>query len=241
MCQIKYILTILVLFLFSTSSLIGQGILHNTYIVGGVALGEQDRRLFKFPQAERLLKRNPKKLDYDLILYVEKRVFKWSFLQINAGIGYAENNTSFGRPFAHSKLNGGNTYEQRYIKKYTINKLVLPFVTKVSLGKFYLRLCALTNINFRKSVLVNSYIPGKRFTKYKMEWNSLEINPGLGFNINSRLQIALSCRALYFNKVDDVIFNYALLRDQNHPFLQQKADTYNPFKMWLTVGYKLKK
>ena len=54
--------------------------------------------------------------------------------------------------------------------------------------------------------------------------------------------MSISYRWLYFNEVDEVLFNYVLF-DYNYDFnlLHQKVDTFNPFKMWLTVGYKLKK
>ena len=220
--------------------MVGQNIFRNMVVTGGAALGGQDRRLFYFPPAERLLAREPKKFDYDLTFYLEKRVLKYKILQLHAGIGYAESNTMFGRPFAHSELNGGNTKELRYIKKYTINKLIFPVSNKIYVGKLYLQIVVLPAISFKKSAVNNGDV-GIRVTKRQFAWNSLEINPGVGIEISHRLQLSVNCRLLYFNEIDRVKFN-DLLFDEPYPeFLQQKADTYNPFKMWLTVGYKLKK
>ena len=240
MQSIKYSLLSLLLWAASLSYLAGQSIWRNMSIVGGAALGGQDRRLFYFPPAERLLAREPKKLDYDLAFYLEKRVFRYKNLQMNAGIGYAESNTMFGRPFDHSTLNGGNTLELRYIKKYTINKLIFPVSNKVYVGKLYLQIVVLPAISFKKSAVNNGDV-GIRVTKRQLAWNSLEINPGVCIEISHRLQLSVNCRLLYFNEIDKVKFNYLLFDEPYPDFLQQKVDTYNPFKMWLTVGYKLKK
>ena len=219
--------------------MVGQNIFRNMVVTGGVALGEQDRRLFYFPPAEALLARTPKKLDYDLSMYVQKRLFSYRVLTVDAGIGYAESSHSFARPFDHSILNGGNTLELRYIKKYTINKLIFPVSNKVYVGKLYLQIVVLPAISLKKSAVDRNF--KKRVTKRQFAWNSLEINPGVGIEISHRLQLSVNCRLLYFNEIDKVKFN-GLLFDEPYPeFLQQKADTYNPFKMWLTVGYKLKK
>ena len=53
--------------------------------------------------------------------------------------------------------------------------------------------------------------------------------------------MSISYRWKYFSKIDDILFNYLLFDSPQDEFLQQKFDTHNPFKMWLTVGYKLKK
>ena len=241
MQSIKHTLLSLVLGATSLSSLAGQNFWHNMSIVGGIALGEQDRRLFYYPSAERVLARNPKKLDYGLTLYVEKKVLKWHALQIHAGIGYAESNTLFGRPFAHSKLDGVFSEELRHIDRYTINKLILPVSNELHFGKFYLQINALPAISFRKSVLDKGDTGNNRFTKWQFALNSLEINPGLGFQFSDRIQMSISYRSIYLHEIDGIIFNTALLRDLNHEFLQQNIDKDNPFKMWLTVGYKLKK
>ena len=240
MQSIKYTLLILVLWAVPTSYLAGQNFWRNTNIVGGAALGEQDRRLFTYIFTEKLLAREPNKKDYGLSLYLEKQIIRYGPLQLDAGIGYAESNTLFGRPFSHIELNGPHTYEIRFIKRYTINKLILPISGKVYIGKLYLQFSALPAISFRKSAIAE--ISKRRFTKWQLAWNSLEVNPGLGFQFSDRVQMSISYRWLYFNEVDEVLFNYVLF-DYNYDFnlLHQKVDTFNPFKMWLTVGYKLKK
>ena len=203
-------------------------------------MSNQDRRLFYFPPAERLLARTPERKDYDLTLYLDKKVLKYGPLQLHAGIGYAETNTLFSRPFAHSALNGGTSKELRYIKRYTINKLIFPASFNINIGKLYLYLLAIPAIGFRKSIGDNDG-EGRRFTKWQFAYNSIEINPGIGFHLLDRMQVSLSYRKFYFHEIDNVIFNSVLFYEPYPEFLQQKVDTHNPFKMWLTVGYRLKK
>ena len=218
-----------------------DGIWRNTAVTGGVAWSKQDRRLFNSPIAEKILVRNPEKLDYDLSLYLEKRIFEWRFIQTGAGIGYMQSNTLFGRPFAHSKLDGIFTEDLRFIDRYTINKLIFPISTKFYLGKFYMHINALPAISFKKSVLDKRDTADKKYSKWQFALNSLEINPGLGFQITERWQASIHYRWLYIYKIDSIIFNYLLFDEPSPEFLQQKVDTHNPFKMWLTVGYRLKK
>ena len=240
MQYIKYILLSLLLGAASLSHLAGQNIWRNTTFVGGATLGEQDRRLFTYIFTEKLLAREPNKKDYGLSLYLEKQIIRYGPLQLDAGIGYAESNTLFGRPFSHIELNGPHTYEIRFIKRYTINKLILPISGKVYIGKFYLQFSAIPAICFRKSAM-NIYAE-KRVTRWQFNWNSLELNPGLGFQFSDRVQAVVSYRWRYFNEVDKVKwFSLTFYGHYNDEFLQQKVDTYNPFKMWLTVGYKWKK
>ncbi len=241
MCHIKHPLLTLLLTFVLLSPLAGQNLWRNTSVVGGLALGGQDRRLFYFPPADRLLARNPKKLDYDLTLYLEKRVFKWRPIQIKAGIGYAESNTIFGRPFDHAFLDGIFTEELRYVTRYTVNKLILPISAGLHFSKFHVQISTLPAIGFRKSVLDRGGAGSTRFTKWQFAWNGLEINPGLGFQFSDRLQVSLSYRWFYFHEIDEVIFNSNIFYEHHDDeLLQNKTDKYNPFKMWLTVGYKWK-
>lgn len=51
----------------------------------------------------------------------------YGLFQLEAGIGYAESNTFFSRPFDHANINGGNSLEIRHFRKYTINKLIFTY------------------------------------------------------------------------------------------------------------------
>ncbi|MBK7870158.1 MAG: hypothetical protein IPJ74_05440 [Saprospiraceae bacterium] len=112
-----------------------QNFLDHTFFTLGFALSEQDRRLFEFPGAEGVLERENNKLDYEYNFTLQKSIIKLNLFQINAGIGYAEYNSTFSRPFSHRALNSGVTKELRYIKRYTINKLIFPISTNLFLTK----------------------------------------------------------------------------------------------------------
>lgn len=240
MYYLKHFLLILFLWAALLSHLAGQNIWSNAYIVGGAALGEQDRRLFYYLRADQLLEREPSKKDYDLTIYLNKKIVRYGPLQLDAGVGYAESNTLFARPFSHIELGGPHTYEIRYIKRYTINKLIIPVTGKIYIGKFYLHFSVLPAFCFRKSAA--NIIAKNRVTRWQFNWNSLELNPGLGFEFSDRIQASVSYRLRYYNEVDKVKwFSVIFYGHYNDAFLQQKVDDYNPFKMWLTVGYRLKK
>ena len=237
MQSIKYSLLSLLLGAASLSSLFGQSLWRGTTIVGGIVLGEQDRRLFDYPHAKSIVEREDQKIDYDLTLYVDKIALRYCFLQLNAGVGYAQSNTFFSRPFNHSVLNSGGE-DIRHIRRYSIKKLIIPISGKILIGKLYLQIIAIPAVSFNKTVIDMDL---KKLAKRQFTLNSLEINPGLGFQLSDKIQISISYRLFYLHEIDKVIFNNLLFYESHPEFLQQKVDTYNPFKMWLTVGYKLKK
>lgn len=236
MYLLKHCFPVLFLLPISLSNLIGQNLLHNTSIVSGVALGSQDRRSFsrtgKLTRAE--MENN--KLDYDLMGYAEKTILKYRCFELAVGVGYAESNTLFPRQINQDALNSF-TEDIKRIKIYTINKLVLPLSSRFYLkenGKFYLHLNALPAIGFRKSVLYNQRTNG-RLAKWQLALNGLEINPGLGIHLSSRLQVSIQYRWFYVHEVDEVL----LISGRDITFPLGEVDKHNPFKMWLTVGYKL--
>ena len=161
----------------------------------------------------------------------------YGLFQLEAGIGYAESNTFFSRPFDHANINGGNSLEIRHFRKYTINKLILPITRRLYLGKsrkYFLQLGVLPAICFRKCAKDN-----KKFVKWQFSLNSLELNPALGFKLNSKMNLALHYRLLQYREVDEVVFSNSLYNEPVPALLGQKADKYNPFKMWITVEYDL--
>ena len=127
--------------------------------------------------------------------------------------------------------------ELRHFEKYTLNKLILPLSTRLYLHKnrkYFVQCSAFPAACFRKRAKDN-----KRFAKWQFEPNSLEINPALGCRLNQKMQLVLYYRLFSYREVDAVIFSQALYNEPVPPFLEQKVDKYNPFKMWITVEYAL--
>jgi hypothetical protein len=67
------------------------------------------------------------------------------------------------------------------------------------------------------------------------DFYSLEVNPGLSYDIG-RFEFGLKYRAFQVKKIDKILFSYRTLHD---PRTDQVFETYNPFKLWFSVGYKL--
>lgn len=53
------------------------------------------------------------------------------------------------------------------------------------------------------------------------------------------MNLALHYRLLQYREVDEVVFSNSLYNEPVPALLGQKADKYNPFKMWITVEYDL--
>jgi hypothetical protein len=219
-----------------------QKFLDNTFLTGGFALSNQDRRLFYFSGAEDIIKREDSKLDYEYSIFLQKEVFQFGAFQANLGIGYSEFNTTFSRPFSHSALDAAPTQELRYIKRYTINKLIFPISSKLFFNKkqnIFFSFKILPAIVIRKSAKDVSF--EKRETKWGFALNELELYPGLGVKISPRVWLTASYRLFYVYKIDEVIFNNLLFYQRDSEFLRKKYDDYNPFKLWFTVQYSLNK
>ena len=217
-----------------------QGFLKNTFVTGGIALSGQDRRLFYFHHPEEFIEGEKSKVDYEYNLLLQKNIFTYKRFQANIGAGYSEHNSTFPRPFDFSVLGGGLTRELRVIKRYTINKLIMPVSGSIFLSsskKISLNFTVVPAVSFRKSA--KDVVKEKRETKWELEWNGLELYPGLGMRINKRMCLTANYRLYYIYKLDEVIFNHILFYQINPEFLNKKYDTYNPFKIWVTVGYRL--
>jgi len=226
-------------FLFTFNTTFAQNFWSNTSLTAGFAFSNQDRRLFEFPNQEEIIAAEDSKRDYEYNLSLQKSIIQSNLLQIDVGIGYNESKFTFSRPFDHGVFYKGlPTNELRFIKRYTINKLILPISNNFYLTKkqsIFLSLNIVPAIAFRKSAKGFS----KKEIKWDLELNSLELYPGLGVKLNKRMWVTAQYRWLYINKLDEVIFNYLLFYQRDPAFLRKKYDDYNPFKLWFTVSYAL--
>ena len=232
-----------ILLLFCTTILLhswsfAQNFWNNTFLTGGISLSEQDRRLFDFPLKDLIIKNEDDKLDYEYNIVLQKTVVHLESLETYIGIGFSSSVNTFSRPFNHSAINGGNDQYLRFLKRYNINKLTFPISNTFSLNKkqsLFLNFNILPSISFRKSIKY----PTARYTKWEVEFNSLELYPGIGVKLSSRMQLAAHYRWVYVYKLDEVIFNYLLFNQKDPEFLRKEYDTYNPVKVWVTVSYAL--
>lgn len=214
----------------------------HTTVHFGFSVQEQDRRLFDFPDAEGIIEREDSDTDIETHLYIQKKLIGWWRMDFSTGLGYMRYQTKFSRPVNHNYFTQDNTRPLIHIEKYVIHKLSVPASLNAYLHKnesIFLNLTgwASFNINKRLASKPNSNFGGNRF---KLDFNGLELNPGLGFRA-SRFQVQLNYRVLHFYKIDGVIFNDILFNTQNPPFLEEKYESRNLDKVWLTVGYHLTK
>lgn len=234
----------LFLFFISQLPLSAQKFWKDTQVTVGLALSQQDRRLFEFPLKDDLLQSEDNKADYEFSFTLQKNLLRTSLWQLSGGIGYAEFHNTFTRPFAHYELSRSKSDFHEAIllwyQAYTTSKLIFPVTGRLFLAKnerIFLSLQAIPAFSFRKGV--NHLV--RRHVKWELEWNGFELYPGLGFTIHPRVQLAFQYRWIYRYKVDEVIFYDILFRNKNADFLKKKYDDYSPVKYWFTVSYALSK
>ncbi len=227
---------ILFLFIFNTSFC--QKFWDHTFLTSGFAFSDQDRRLFEFPNQEEIIAAEDSRYDYEYNLVLQKKIVMLGKFQTSVGLGFSTYNSTFSRPYEHSAINGGNDLFLRFIRRYTIDKLIFPISNTLFLNRkqsIFLEFNIIPALAFRKSVKRIS----ERHTKWELEVNSLELYPGLGVKLNKRMWVTAQYRWLYINKLDEVIFNQTLFYQRDPEFLRKKYDDYNPFKVWFTVSYAL--
>jgi hypothetical protein len=201
-------------------------------VYAGMALGAQDRRLFDYPQADILLRRD-KKLDRTFNVSVEADLWSWRRFGLSAGVGYSVQNTRFIRPYFpfFSPMITGNL---RFVERYSISQIMLPVTATYYLDKserFGIQVATVNNIAFRK-----------RFTREKSGWDlhykSFDIYPGVVVRLTKHLSFEASYRAYYLNHVDPYIIT-PLFRGNVPKQYQDGFETYNPTTLWFRLGYTI--
>ncbi|MCY7328779.1 MAG: hypothetical protein LH618_09540, partial [Saprospiraceae bacterium] len=132
------------------------------------------------------------------------------------------------------------TDELRYVKDYRVHQFILPFTFNIYLNakkSVFINTIFRPAFTFNKTAIDN--LAEKRVSKWKFEYSSFEVLPGLGTQIGQHWWLNLNYRWYYIHKLDRVIFNSILNPPQS--FIEKKYDTYNPFQIQLTVGYWIKK
>ena len=212
-------------------------IMEGTNLKFGLALGQQDRRLFYVPHIEEFLAQKSK-LDFEFNFVVQKTFIKTRFFDLDAGFGLTSTNATFSRPFDQNQL-GEPSYVFLTTKRYTINKIcpvisnrLYPFGKK---NRLFVSFDAVLGFDFRKSVKYGSH----RLTKWGFHFNSLETYPGLGVRISKRTMLTFAFRNYYVYRLDKVIFNELLFNQRDPAFLKMKYDHYMLKKYSMTIGYTL--
>ncbi len=82
---------------------------------------------------------------------------------------------------------------------------------------------------------IASYTESNRnYSWWQFGLYAVEFNPGFEYT-KSRMNFSLRYRAFQVRKIDPVLFNH-IVKDED---TGQNFETYNPFKLWFSIGYSL--
>lgn len=200
-------------------------------------LQAHDKRLYDFPVKEPILARQPETFGtHQFGLQLQKKVVQKGKFDVYVGGGISAEVATFERPFDHSyKKNMVVDRVLRWTDRYYQFVFQLPVSGNFHLSDhFGLAIDVLPQFSFLTiAEHTNSYADNYawwRFAPY-----SLEVNPGFFFT-RSRVSVRLSYRAFQLKNIDEILFN-GILRYE--PKEGQTYETYNPFKVWLSVGYAI--
>ncbi|MEM8525002.1 MAG: hypothetical protein AAGG68_10180 [Bacteroidota bacterium] len=238
-------------FIFIFSSFINTTILaqsspsffNNTTLMLGYAAYEEDRRLFQLPGRQEIWNMDEISNDYDFMLTFNKEWKLFKHLDFATGLGYIRSHHNFFRPFFHPYFTNDPSKEFRYVGIYTKEKIAPQLAINLRvLGKkhhhLYLTTSAFAAFNFSKRV--ETFIGKATFRKFRLEFDAIEINPGIGYQLN-RFNFQLNYRLFHLYKIDRVLF-FSVLFSERQPledFLAQDYERLNPTKIWFSVEYSL--
>jgi hypothetical protein len=198
-------------------------------------LQKHDKRLFGFPPfpAAHLLESQPESYGtYQFGISAVRKILHKGRFEIFAGGGLSSELSTFTRPF---DLDFGKKFKRNILimtNRYYQYLLQLPVETRFRFDKnFGLSLELLPQFNF---LAIADYAKrDKSYSWWMFDFYSVEINPGLSYD-KGRVEFGLKYRAFQVKKIDRILFNSLI----NDPRTDQVFETYNPFKLWFSVGYK---
>jgi len=209
-----------------------------------VARGAQayDTRFFDLPNTSSLYDlKFQEGTDIQYALGINTNVFSHESWSVHFGLGYTKEINTVRRPFDHCYFTDNScTLILRTTDSYENDLLIAPVEVRYDLfpsSKYSIifNLQFLPSWNFYKTV--NTPGGGATYEKSVSEFYSLEVNPGIGVRFLDRFSLNMHYRAWQLRNVDEVIF-YGILFD-NYDAPDNKFETYNPRKIWLSLRYKL--
>ncbi|MFN0213381.1 MAG: hypothetical protein ACKVT2_03930 [Saprospiraceae bacterium] len=200
----------------------------------GFGIQAHDKRLFDFPPKEGLLARQSEIFGTYQFRINLLRVFNISSkVSLSSGIGLTNEIATFLRPFDQNYFTKAGTEELNHTDRYHKYLLQLPLIFEYRMfSKLSLTGEALPQVNLL--TVSHHSLRDLNYSKFDPDYYSTEINVGVKYIFNRRINVGVNYRGFQFKKIDKVLFNYTL-RD---PRTDQTYETYNPFKLWLSIGYK---
>ena len=206
----------------------------NWTISAGFGLQEHDKRLFGYPDRKLLLDMHPERFGtYQFGVNLNRRLINKNWASLSIGIGPGMEISTFTRPFDHLYPGRRGPYIILWTNRYYQNLVQVPIKSRFSIVKgLGLSLEVLPQFNFLTIALHTDRTSLKKFSWWRFDFYSIEVNPGLALNI-SKFEVGLKYRAFQFKKIDRILF-YRTIKDTR---TGQTFETYNPFKVWLSIGY----
>jgi hypothetical protein len=230
----KRLLIIILAAIFSLPSF-GQESINTKWVLSiDFGLQQHDKRLFGSPLKGFFLEQHPETYGtYQFGISAVRKILHKERFEIFAGGGLSSELSTFTRPFDHKFKKKRGSDILRYTNRYYQNLLQLPIMPGFRVGnRFAVSLELLPQFSFLTIADNTARVP--TYSWWRFDFYSLEVNPGLSFDIG-RVEFGLKYRAFQVKKIDRILFNSLI----NDPRTDQVFETYNPFKLWFSVGYKL--
>lgn len=228
----------LALFTIVSIALFGQNEYNSKWTISiNYGIQEPDSRLFGYPEIPKrnLLaqqKENPRTYQFSLNIY--RRITTKNKFNLSGGLGISSELNTFKRPFFHGYGHQFFTDVLVFTNKYRQYILQFPFQTSLNILKpLAIQVEILPQFNFFTTANDTKELYGT--TKWwRFELYSIEINPGIVWT-TKKLDFGISYRFFQHKRIDPILFSAHM---STEPDTDQTFETFNPFKLWFSVGYK---
>jgi hypothetical protein len=174
---------------------------------------------------------------YQLGINLNRNILQKGKFSITAGLGLGQEVRNYQQPFDHCFDNPNSPCDEalRWIENYQIYLFQAPIQLNYNAwSNFDFGLLILTQFDYFKQVKSGNI----KVSDFNVDLYSIEFSPTIGTNIG-RWNINLGYRLFQFKTIDKVFLygNNFLTKDPD--YLDKTFDTFNPTKLFLTVGFKL--
>lgn len=240
-----YSLFIISFILLSVTSIRSQSFLEDLTLSASYAYESVDDRIVSVAdEGEKV---------YQWSVGVNKTIWETRRWEMVMGLGYSKRNIQYNREFyrcyfglnsfgGHCAINNGLGVP---LKSYNSHIIQLP--VDFNFYPFGLsNLKGFITMKILNGVAINRHVTTLRRTaqesKSIIEWEGLEVNPGVGIDIEG-VRVQVNYRLLHLRPYDPVFFATKKVEGidftNGDPPYKGKLNTYNPFKLWLSMGYRL--
>ena len=233
-------LFIIFLFPLYQLSLIGQNVQETNWIISvNLGIQQHDKRLFDYSEKEMLLEMHKGFFGtYQFGIRGDRSIHINQLLEASIGLGISAELSTFTRPFDHFyKRNFSQIKILPNTNRYYKSLIQLPLVTTFRIRKkMRLSMEILPQYSFLTIADNSENSPLGSISWWGFNFHSLEFNPGVIWSTEN-IDFGLKYRVFQIKRIDKILFNDII----DDPRTDQNVETYNPFKIWLSFGYRLQK